>query len=59
MSLEEEIADLRADLQRLQVENAVLKTALAAAEQRIAELDAKKTPPVAFVKANTGFTHNT
>jgi hypothetical protein len=52
MSLEEELAHLRADLQRLQAENAALKTALAAAEQRIAELEAKKTPPPAFVKAN-------
>lgn len=51
MSLEEELAHLRTDLQRLQAENAALKTALAAAEQRIAELEAKKTPPPAFVKA--------
>ncbi len=52
MSLEEELAQMRADFQRLQAENAALKAALAAAEQRIAELEAKKTPPAPFVKAN-------
>src|SRR5215467_14417325 len=51
MSLEEELAHLRADLQRLQAEHAALNTALAAAEQRIAELEAKKTPPPPVVKA--------
>jgi len=53
MSLEEELAHVRADLQRLQAENIELRAALAAAQQRIVELEAKKTPPPAFAKANT------
>lgn len=36
----------------LQAENALLREHLANALQRIAELEAKKTPPPAFVKAN-------
>ncbi len=52
MKVEEELAHLRADLSRLQAENTELRAELAAAQQRIAELEAKKTPPAAFVKAN-------
>jgi len=52
MSLEEELTHLRADLQRLQAENAELRAALAAAQQRIAELEHQKTPPPPFAKAN-------
>ena len=36
----------------LQAENAALREQLAAALRQIAELEAKKTPPPAFVKAN-------
>lgn len=37
----------------LQAENATLRAQLAQAVQRISELEAKKTPPPAFVKVNT------
>jgi transposase len=52
MDVEEELICLRADLQRLQAENAELRAALQVAQTRIAELEAQKTPPPAFVKAN-------
>ena len=52
MSVEEELSHLRADLQRLQTENAELRAALTVAQQRIAELERQKPPPPAFVKAN-------
>jgi hypothetical protein len=46
MTLEEEVAALRA-------ENALLRAELAAAQARIAELEKRKTPAPGFVKANT------
>lgn len=66
MSLEEENAALRADNAALRAENDALRRELStlreqverltavlhAAQARIAELEAKKTPPPAFVKAN-------
>lgn len=52
MPVEEELASLRAELQRLQAENAELRAALVAAQERIVALEAKKTPPPSFVKAN-------
>ncbi len=58
MTLEEENAALRAanaaliaQLHSVHEQVAQLSTALAAAQQRIAELEAKKPPPPAFVKA--------
>jgi uncharacterized coiled-coil protein SlyX len=58
MSLEEENAALRADNAALQRELSTLReqverltAALHAAQERISELEAKKTPPPAFVKA--------
>lgn len=56
MKLEEELIQLRADLDRLQAENAELRAALQVAQARIAELEAKKTPPPSFVKANVAKT---
>jgi transposase len=46
MTLEEEVAALRA-------ENALLRAELAAAQARIADLEKRKTPAPGFVKANT------
>jgi hypothetical protein len=46
MTLEEEVAALRS-------ENAQLRADLAAAQERIAELEQRKTPTPSFVKANT------
>src|SRR5213082_447081 len=46
MTLEDEVAALRA-------ENALLRAELAAAQARIAELEKRKTPVPGFVKANT------
>jgi hypothetical protein len=46
MTLEDEVAALRA-------ENALLRAELAAAQARIAELEKRKTPAPGFVKANT------
>jgi transposase len=46
MTLDEEVAALRA-------ENALLRAELAAAQARIAELEKRKTPAPGFVKANT------
>src|SRR5919197_1699326 len=46
MTLEDEVAALRA-------ENALLHAELAAAQARIAELEKRKTPAPGFVKANT------
>src|SRR5436305_10298303 len=45
MTLEEEVAALRA-------ENALLRAELAAAQARIAELEQRQTPAPGFVKAN-------
>jgi len=46
MALEEEVVALRAEV-------AALREALAQAQARIAELERRKTPPPAFVRANT------
>src|SRR2546421_8043270 len=46
MTLEDEVAALRA-------ENALLRAELAAAQARIAELEQRKTPTPGFVRANT------
>ena len=46
MTLEDEVAALRA-------ENALLRAELAAAQARIAELEKRKTPVPGFVKAST------
>src|SRR5207253_6018200 len=45
MALEEEVVALRAEV-------AALREALAQAQARIAELERRKTPPPAFVRAN-------
>ena len=51
-ALHKELSELRETLQGLRKENQGLKEQLAAANQRIAELEKQKTPPPAFVKAN-------
>ena len=50
--LRTENAALRRELSALQEQVAQLSAALAAAQARISELEAKKTPPPAFVKPN-------
>jgi hypothetical protein len=50
--LRTENAALRRELSALQEPVAQLSAALAAAQARISELEAKKTPPPTFVKAN-------
>jgi transposase len=50
--LRTENAALRRELNALQEQVAQLSAALAAAQARISELEAKKTPPPAFVKPN-------
>ena len=53
MTLEEELAALRAENTALREQVAQLAAALHAAQDRIAHLEAKKPPPPTFVKANT------
>ena len=50
--LRAENAALKCELRALQEQVGQLSTALAAAQARISELEAKKTPPPAFVKPN-------
>ncbi len=52
MTLEEEVAQLRAENQRLRQQLATLQDQLATAQQRIAELEQQRAAP-AFVKAKT------
>jgi hypothetical protein len=52
MTLDEEIARLRAENQALTEQVAQLVTQLTAAQQRIAELEQRRPDPPAFVKAN-------
>jgi transposase len=52
-ALRKELSELREALQSLLEENRGLKEQLEAANKRIAELEKQKTPPPAFVKANT------
>ncbi len=53
MDLSEAVAKLRTENEQLCAANADLRAQLAAAQQRIAELEQQKTPPPAFVKPNT------
>lgn len=53
MVTDEAYAAVQAENQALQQRVATLSEALATAVQRISELEAKKTPPPSFVKANT------
>ncbi|MEO7002208.1 MAG: hypothetical protein ABI068_10295 [Ktedonobacterales bacterium] len=53
MVTEDAYATLQTAYAALHAENATLREQLARAVQRISELEAKKTPPPAFVKANT------
>lgn len=53
MVTEEAYAALQAEKQALEQQVATLSEQLATAVQRISELEAKKTPPPHFVKANT------
>src|SRR5487761_2095083 len=53
MVTDEAYAALQAENRALQQRVATLSEALATAVQRISELEAKKTPPPSFVKANT------
>jgi hypothetical protein len=52
MRAEQEITDLRAENQALRAQVATLTQGLEQAQTRIAELEARKTPPPSFVKAN-------
>lgn len=51
VALQEAVRTLQEENQRLQAENATLRMELDAAQQRLAELEQKKAPPPALVKA--------
>src|SRR5487761_1790678 len=58
MVTDEAYGAVQAENAALQQRVATLSEALATAVQRISELEAKKTPPPSFVKANTAVTSN-